>query len=317
MRPVPRVVSLPILGFCLACSGVLGGDTADTAGGGACSWFRDQDGDGFGDPAHPESTCTPPAGYVDNDADCDDEDPTVNPDGTEVCDGVGADEDCDGKANEDDDSVELTEWYADADGDGFGDPNVMEAACEAPEGYVEDAGDCDDSDRRTNPDGQEVCDGAGGDEDCDGLVDSEDDSMASSPLPTWYPDDDGDGYGDASRAGKRQCDPPAGDWSTQVDDCDDTDRNVNPGEAEVCGNGIDDNCNGTTDGCGLTGEHALRDADLRIVGSTGTYTALARTGELVADAGDFNGDGLSDLLINAPGLNGTGGGAYVVFGGGL
>lgn len=36
---------------------------------------------------------------MDNDADCDDQDPSVNPDGTEVCDGVDADEDCEGPSD--------------------------------------------------------------------------------------------------------------------------------------------------------------------------------------------------------------------------
>ena len=52
--------------------------------------------------------------------DCDDADPTVNPGATEVC--GGADEDCDGLTDGADDSVTgTTTFYADADGDGYGD----------------------------------------------------------------------------------------------------------------------------------------------------------------------------------------------------
>lgn len=37
-------------------------------------------------------------------------------------------------------------FYADADGDGLGDAAEAAVACEAPEGYVAAAGDCDDAD---------------------------------------------------------------------------------------------------------------------------------------------------------------------------
>ncbi len=60
------------------------------------TWWLDADGDGWGTPyaytVAPETA--PPAGYVANEADCDDDSARVNPDAAEVCDGV--DEDCDG-----------------------------------------------------------------------------------------------------------------------------------------------------------------------------------------------------------------------------
>ena len=60
-------------------------------------------------------------------------------------------------------------FYADLDGDGFGDPDSMVEECEAPEGYVEDATDCDDSRADVNPAAVgEVCE----DLDCSGGVDS-------------------------------------------------------------------------------------------------------------------------------------------------
>jgi hypothetical protein len=43
-------------------------------------------------------------------------------------------------------------WHRDADEDGFGDPNVVVTACEAPPGHVADGSDCDDDDPRVNPD---------------------------------------------------------------------------------------------------------------------------------------------------------------------
>ena len=56
-------------------------------------WFADEDGDGWG--AGGGSDCEPPAGSVDRGGDCDDADPAVNPDASEVCNGI--DDDCDGE----------------------------------------------------------------------------------------------------------------------------------------------------------------------------------------------------------------------------
>lgn len=47
--------------------------------------------------------------------------------------------------NQDDEPCTATTWYEDADGDGLGNPDVSESACEQPEGYVADNSDTDDS----------------------------------------------------------------------------------------------------------------------------------------------------------------------------
>ena len=66
----------------------------------ACSatWFRDADGDGFGDPAAAFASCGQPYGYVADATDCDDADPLVHPGGTESCN--SRDDDCDGTADD-------------------------------------------------------------------------------------------------------------------------------------------------------------------------------------------------------------------------
>ena len=62
----------------------------------ATTWYADADGDGFGDPAASQEACAQPAGYVDNDEDCDDGNASVNPEATEIP-NDGIDQDCDGE----------------------------------------------------------------------------------------------------------------------------------------------------------------------------------------------------------------------------
>lgn len=97
--------------------------------------------------------------------------------------------------------------------------------------------DCDDEDADVAPGKDEVCDLV--DQDCDGAVDE-----GAIDLEQWYPDGDGDGFGDAG-AGVRVCSKPGGAvaWIADGTDCDDTDERINPGAFEVCDDGIDNNCN--------------------------------------------------------------------------
>ncbi len=60
-------------------------------------------------------------------------------------------------------------FYKDADKDGFGDPESAIEACEMPDGYVTEGGDCDDASDAVHPGADEICDSQ--DNDCDDATD--------------------------------------------------------------------------------------------------------------------------------------------------
>ncbi len=190
--------------------------------------------------------------------DCDDGDPTVHPGAAEVWyDGV--DQDCSGGSD------------YDADGDGYD-----------SDAYGGD--DCNDTEPTANPGGTETC-GDGIDNDCDG-----DDNEEGAPGCRWfYRDLDRDGYG---TTGKCLCEGE-GDFTAWVThDCDDTDPDVNPGEEEVCNDGIDNDCDGGPGRCCLNGEIDLSTADATLVGEEVDDHA----GSSLA-AGDVDGDGVNDIVV--------------------
>ena len=211
------------------------GATDESGASGETNWYADTDSDGFGDASSMTTSCDAPSGSVANATDCDDEASAINPDATEMCDGI--DNDCDAAIDEDD-ADDSSFWYADLDLDGFGDPTNMTAACDQPSGYVSDDGDCDDADGDINPDVTEVCNGL--DDDCDTGIDE---SGADGEM-TWYADTDGDTFGDAA-VYTVACDAPS-DYVSDARDCDDDEFSVNPDAAEIC-NGADDNCDGEID----------------------------------------------------------------------
>ncbi len=187
------------------CDGTVDGASAVDA----ATWFDDDDADGFGDAGSPSTECTQPSGTVSDATDCDDSEPLVYPGGFEYCDGL--DNDCDGVV--DDGAPPDFSWYADVDGDGFGDPTTLEEACIGPADAVQDGTDCDDTVASIHPGAEELCDGI--DQDCDGLI-------------TGETDDDGDGYA--------PCDG----------DCWEGDATVNPDGVETP-DGVDDDCDGIVD----------------------------------------------------------------------
>ncbi len=159
----------------------------------AASWHPDLDGDNYGDDDAAEAHCDQPKGYLAQGGDCDDGDAGVNPGASEICN--EADDDCDGDTDEDG-ALGSTTFYADADGDGFGDPDDSVAACDQPTAYVSDDTDCDDSDATINPDGEEVCNDL--DDDCD---DERDDGVCDGDEDcTDGVDNEGDGLADCEDA---------------------------------------------------------------------------------------------------------------------
>ena len=138
----------------------------------------------------------------------------------------------------------LPTFYADADGDGYGDPNVSIEACEAPEGYVSNALDnCPDfaSSDLTDTDGDGVGDACDDDDDNDGNPDVTD----CEPLdPTvvyqklYFADFDGDGFGDPNDY-VAACEQPSGYVRDFTDNCPSV---YNPDQLDTDGNGLGDAC---------------------------------------------------------------------------
>ncbi len=132
----------------------------------------------------------------------------------EVCNEL--DDDCDGTV---DDGVTAT-FYADADGDQFGNPSVLVEACVLPEGYVNNNLDCNDASASVNPLSAEVCDN-GVDDDCNDLTDAADPVCEQGCV-----DNDADGF-------------------CAEDECNDNNASINPAADEVC-DGVDNDCDALT-----------------------------------------------------------------------
>jgi len=233
----------------------------------AVVYYADVDNDGFGDASRLFEGCEPAEGASTDSTDCDDTDGAIHPAATEVCDGL--DNDCNGIV--DTDATELTTWYADSDGDGYGDPSSSVQSCDQPVDYVLDATDCDDGD------------------------------FDVSPETLWYGDADGDGAAGDTLV-EQICVRPAG-YAPAPTDCDDFDETRLPGAIELC-DGVDNDCDGIlpsdegdddADGYSICqGDCADSDAS-RSPGAIEQCNGVddACSGSLPADEADGDGDGQS------------------------
>jgi hypothetical protein len=245
------------------------------------TWYRDLDGDTFGNPSVTQTSCTPPVGYVANSTDCDDNDPLEKP----------------GQV-----------WYDDTDNDGYGQTGAASITqCLRPTGYraavelLATSGDCNDNNAAIKPGATEVCDGV--DNDCDGSTDEgvlttyyrdfdadtfgnpamtqqacsqpigyvtnntdcDDNDLLEKPGQVWYDDSDNDGYGQTGAASITQCLRPTG-YRAAVEllatsgDCNDNNAAIKPGATEVC-DGVDNDCDGSTDEGVLTTYYRDFDGD--------------------------------------------------------
>ena len=262
----------------------------DNCDGATDEGYDDIDGDGIAD-------CVDPDQDGDGDLNADDcapLDKSVGPGAVEVC--SGKDNDCDGFTDETG-ATGCAVWWLDGDQDGFGKSPLLGGdqlcLCAAKLPYTATtATDCDDVDANVNPGAVEVCNDA--DDDCDGQTDA-------------GCDDDGDGWCDLAMV---VIGLPAV-CTKGVLDCDDTDGGRNPGAAEVCSNGKDDNCDevidGGVDALGCTLWFQDGDGDGQGFGAAqclctaaGLYTSVTATdcddkdAKVHAGAGEICGNGKDD-----------------------
>jgi hypothetical protein len=229
---------------------------------------EDGDGDGY-------EVCDDGSG-----TDCDDADGAVSPGADERCNDV--DDDCDGEVDEAS-AVDAETWYADVDLDGYGDAASFTVSCDQPADYTADDTDCDDGNGDVRPGAIELCNLV--DDDCDGTTDPD----TSADAVTWFVDVDGDGH--AGESTTLSCTQPLG-TEASPSDCDDSLPGVSPSAEERC-NGVDDDCDGDTDGGAADATTWYLDADGDGHGLDGVTTAsCTEPAGYTALAGDCDdGDG--------------------------
>ena len=173
------------------------------------NFYPDGDNDGFG-AGEAQLACSRPEGTSPTAGDCDDHNDLINPNAAEICN--DQDDNCDG-VTDGPTSEDIHTWYDDDDGDTYGDPGDTELSCDRPTGYVERAGDCDDTD------------------------------ASLTPNTMWYQDQDDDGFG-VDNSPLTQCDRPDG-YSSVGGDCGGDDPLYYPGAPESCTDPFDYNCDGS------------------------------------------------------------------------
>lgn len=213
-------------------------------------------------------------GYAEGAADCNDLDPTVYLGAEELCDGA-IDQDCNGIVDD-----------RDIDADGH-----FDLACTGYYGPGRD--DCDDTNPLIYPGMTESCDGFDGD--CDGIIDN-------FPVDgvIVYIDADGDGWG--GETPYPVCEVGAGETEASGD-CAELDAEIHPGAVEICGTGRDEDCDTFPTPCTFEGIFTSSDFAAKLNG-TAFFTDV--------DVGDFNGDGVREVVAASGYSNSNNGRVYVV-----
>ncbi|MBK9299877.1 MAG: putative metal-binding motif-containing protein [Bacteroidetes bacterium] len=195
-------------------------------------FFRDEDGDGFGDKFKPIVGCNALPGFVIDSTDCNDGAPSVNPN---------------------------TVWFQDLDADNFGNAAVTVTSCTQPNGFILNNEDCNDNNNL-------ITTGTLFFQDLDndtfgnplvsvtactqpiGFVSNSLDCNDNNPNITagitYFQDLDGDNFGNLN-VSVTSCTQPQG-FVTNSADCNDANININPLVSEIC-NTIDDDCDGIVD----------------------------------------------------------------------
>ncbi|HEX8820208.1 MAG TPA: MopE-related protein [Archangium sp.] len=178
----------------------------------ALTWYRDVDGDGFGQTAVTVRGCTPVAGYSNKDRDCDDAKVGVYPGAEELCEeGVQVDNDCDGEEN---DAEGAPLWYGDADRDGYAGSGFQLRWCTDPS-------DLKDATGKVVVQGKYLA--GSPDKDCN------DSNPGAWQVTRWYEDRDHDGCGNPARY-VDSCGQPGGCFGTSfVNNGNDTNDNISGG----------------------------------------------------------------------------------------
>ena len=241
-------------------------------------FYGDADGDGFGSESVQLEACEAPLGYAEQKWDCDEGDPETNPDAIEVCD--GKDNDCDDVIDENT-AVDAIKWYADYDGDGYGDDTSEYTSCEAPPDFVSIPGDCNVLDPLVHPGATERCD-TEIDDNCNG----DNNDIDSIGCIDYYADHDGDGFTGTAAC---FCIPTEEYYSEDQEDCRDDDILFHPDMDETSAL-LDSNCDGLL---------IWQDNHHKITSEVSSNFGLD------FDISDRNNDSFSDIIVYG------GSGAYV------
>jgi hypothetical protein len=204
------------------------------------NYYVDTDQDGFG-AGTATNSCTPLFGnYVTNNSDCNNNNANIRPNAVETCNSI--DDNCNTLI---DDGLTFVNYYIDSDGDGFGAGAATNTCANPGLGYATTNTDCNNTNAAIRPTASEICNGI--DENCNNAID---DGLV---FMNYYLDADLDGY---YLSFINACASPGLNYAingTTLGDCNDNNFNIHTGAPEICGNGIDEDCNGIDPACIIPG----------------------------------------------------------------